>query len=164
MMHELTMTVRNNRKEFERFVKFSAVGALGTVIDFGMLNLLVQLAGFPKVLANVCSFSTAVVSNYIWNRVWVYPETRQESLVRQFGQFLAVNVVGLGLNTAIFFSSDRWLLGEVGLFARPVGVLALYIGMSHFNLAYNGAKVLATAIVLFWNFFVNRVWTFGDVD
>ncbi len=164
MIYELAMTVRNNRKEFERFVKFSAVGTVGTVIDFGILNLLVQLAGFPKVLANIFSFSAAVVSNYVWNRVWVYPETRGESLVRQFGQFLAVNVVGLGLNTVIFYGSDRWLLGEAGLFAGPVGVLALFIGMPHFDLAYNGAKLIATAIVLFWNFLANRVWTFGDVD
>jgi putative flippase GtrA len=36
--------------------------------------------------------------------------------------------------------------------------------MVHFDLAYNGAKVIATGVVLFWNFFVNRLWTFRDVD
>jgi putative flippase GtrA len=116
------------------------------------------------VLANTFSFSAAVISNFIWNRLWVYPETRGEPLARQFVQFVFVNVAGLAINTAIFYGSDRWLLSEAGLFAGPVGVLALSIGMSHFDLAYNGAKMLATAVVLFWNFFVNRVWTFGHVD
>jgi putative flippase GtrA len=164
MISKLNTFARDNRKEVVRFLKFAIVGTVGAVIDFGTLNLLVQVAAFPKVLANVFSFSAAVISNFIWNRLWVYPETRGEPLTRQFVQFLFVNVAGLAINTAIFYGSDRWLLSEAGLFAGPVGLLALSIGMSHFDLAYNGAKVLATAVVLFWNFFVNRVWTFGHVD
>ena len=164
MISKLDTFARDNRKEVVRFLKFAVVGTVGAVIDFGTLNLLVQLAASPKVLANTLSFSAAVISNFIWNRLWVYPETRGEPLAHQFVQFLFVNVAGLAINTAIFYGSDRWLLSEAGLFAGPVGVLALSIGMSHFDLAYNGAKVLATAVVLFWNFFVNRVWTFGHVD
>ena len=164
MISKLNTLAHSNRKEVARFLKFSVVGTVGAVIDFGTLNLLVQLAALPKVLANTLSFSAAVISNFIWNRLWVYPETRGEPLSRQFVQFLLVNVAGLAINTAIFYGSDRWLLSEAGLFAGPVGLLAVTVGMSHFDLAYNGAKVLATAVVLFWNFFVNRVWTFGHVD
>lgn len=164
MIAKLNTLTRDNRKEVIRFLKFAVVGTLGAVIDFGTLNLLIQLAGFAKVIANTCSFTVAVISNFIWNRVWVYPETRGDPFTRQFVQFVLVNVAGLGINTLIFYGSDRWLLGEVGLFAAPVGALALHIGMSHFDLAYNGAKILATAVVLFWNFFVNRFWTFAHVD
>jgi putative flippase GtrA len=31
-------------------------------------------------------------------------------------------------------------------------------------LGYNAAKVIATIVVLFWNFFVNRYWTYSDVE
>ena len=154
---------RINQKEIVRFLKFAAVGTLGAVIDFGLLNLLVQLAGFPKLLANTCSFTAAVISNFIWNRLWVYPETRGEPLRKQFVQFSAVNVAGLAINTVVFYGSDRWLLGQAGLLAGPVGALALATGMAHFDLAYNGAKVIATGVVLFWNFFINRLWTFRHV-
>ena len=163
MITRLATLARTNQRELARFLKFSAVGALGAVIDFGLLNLLVQLAGFPKVLANACSFSAAVVSNFVWNRLWVYPETRGEPLSRQFVQFSVVNLAGLAINTGIFYSTDRWFLGETGLLAGPVGTLAGAIGMSHFDLAYNAAKVIATAVVLFWNFLVNRLWTFRHV-
>jgi putative flippase GtrA len=154
---------RANRKEIGRFIKFSIVGALGAAIDFGVLNLLVQLAGFPKVLAKACSFTAAVISNFVWNRLWVYSETRGEPLRKQFVQFSIVNVVGLAINMTVFYVSDRWLLGEVGLLASPIGALAFAIGMTHFNLALNGANVIATGVVLFWNFFVNRLWTFRHV-
>jgi putative flippase GtrA len=164
MIVKLNALARTNRREFVRFLKFSAVGMLGAVIDFGVLNLLVQLAGFPKVLANACSFTAAVISNFVWNRLWVYPETRGEPLRRQFVQFLVVNLAGLAINTAIFYASDRWFLGQAGLLAGPVSGLARAIGMEHFDLAYNGAKVIATGVVLFWNFFVNRIWTFRHVQ
>ena len=164
MIAKLNTLAQTNQREFIRFLKFSAVGTLGAVIDFGVLNLLVQLAGFPKVLANACSFTTAVISNFVWNRLWVYPETRGEPLRKQFLQFVVVNAAGLVINTAIFYAADRWFLGEAGLLAGPAGALALAIGMAHFDLAYNGAKVIATGVVLFWNFFVNRIWTFRHVQ
>jgi len=154
---------RTKRREVVRFLKFCVVGVVGAMIDFGLLNLLVQLAGLPKVIANACSFSVAVISNFTWNRLWVYPETRGEPLRKQFVQFVLVNVAGLAINTAIFYASDRWLLGEAGLLAGPAGALARTIGMAHFDLAYNGAKAIATGVVLFWNFIVNRLWTFRHV-
>ena len=33
-----------------------------------------------------------------------------------------------------------------------------------YKLGYNMAKAIATGVVLFWNFFVNRYWTYSDVD
>jgi putative flippase GtrA len=153
----------NRKQELIRFIKFCGVGTLGAAIDFGLLNLLVQVAGFPKALANACSFSVAVISNFTWNRLWVYPETRGEPLRKQFVQFAAVNVVGLLLNTGIFTASDSWLLGESGLLAEPTAALAQLLGVEHASLALNGAKAIATGIVLFWNFLANRLWTFRHV-
>ena len=163
MTTNLITLARTKRREIVRFLKFCVVGVVGALIDFGLLNLLIQLAGLPKVIANACSFSVAVISNFTWNRLWVYPETRGEPLRKQFVQFVLVNVAGLAINTAIFYASDRWLLGEAGLLAGPAGALARTIGMAHFDLAYNGAKAIATGVVLFWNFFINRLWTFRHV-
>lgn len=155
--------VKNNRREVVRFLKFCVVGVSGTVIDFGLLNLLVRVAGFSEIIANTCSFSTAVVNNFIWNRLWVYPETRGEPFRKQFVQFLVVNMAGWGLNTSILYTGHHWLLGEAGLLAASVATLAALIGVTHFSLALNGAKAIATGVVLFWNFIANRLWTFGHV-
>jgi len=163
MIANLERLARSNRKDVGRFLKFCVVGMIGAVIDFGVLNLLIQLAHFPKVLANACSFTVAVISNFTWNRLWVYPETRGDPLRKQFVQFTLVNAAGLALNVLIFYSTDRWLLGEAGLLAGPTEMVAQGIGMRHFDLAYNGAKVIATGVVLFWNFFANRFWTFRHV-
>ena len=62
-----------NRKEQKRFVKFALVGALGAVIDFGVMNLLSHFTNMSLVYAGTISFICAVISNFIWNRLWKYP-------------------------------------------------------------------------------------------
>ena len=154
---------RANSKEITRFLKFSVVGTLGAVIDFGTLNLLILVFGFSKVLANTCSFTVAVFSNFVWNRLWTFPESRDRPIVPQLGQFFLVNIGGLLLNQAIFLSLDAWVLGEAGALAAPTATLALNIGLAHYKLAYNLSKAVATIIVLFWNFGANRLWTFRGI-
>jgi len=152
-----------NSKELTRFLKFSVVGTLGAVIDFGTLNLLILAFGLSKVLANTCSFTVAVLSNFVWNRLWTFPEARNRPIAPQLIQFFLVNIGGLLLNQAIFLSLDAWVLGEAGILATPMAALALNIGVEHFELAYNLSKAVATIIVLFWNFGANRLWTFRGI-
>lgn len=152
-----------NSKELIRFLKFSVVGTLGAAIDFGTLNLLILVFGFSKVLANTCSFTVAVLSNFVWNRLWTFPEARNRPIAPQLIQFFLVNIGGLLLNQAIFLSLDAWVLGETGLLAAPMAAIAFHIGLDHFELAYNLSKAVATIIVLFWNFGANRLWTFRGI-
>lgn len=131
-----------NRREGERFIKFGLVGTLGTVVDFAVLNLLILALGMPKFLANTFSFTVAASSNFVWNRVWTYPESRRRPLGRQLGQFFAVSVGGYVINQVLFLSLDRWVFAGWG----PLG--------------YNLAKATAVVVVLFWNFGANRLWTY----
>ena len=55
-----------------------------------------------------------MLSNFTWNRLWTYPETRGEPIAPQFGQFLLVNVVGYAINQAIFLSLDRFVFSDLG--------------------------------------------------
>ena len=132
-----------NSKEVERFVKFALVGTLGAVVDFSVLNLLILAADMPKVWANTCSFTVAVLSNFTWNRLWSFPESRARPLRTQLPQFALVNVVGLGINQVVFLGLDHYV------FTPMFG-----------QLGYNLAKAVAIIIVLFWNYGINRMWTY----
>jgi len=155
-------------KEAERFAKFMVVGTLGFIIDFGMLTILIEVVDLPGlvaentpfsetfglVLSNTISFSLAVVSNFTFNRYWTYPESRSRRKRVQLPQFALVSVIGLFLNNLIFALTtplfDR-LLETLSIFPEQVA-------------GYIPAKMLATVTVLFWNFFINRYWTYGDVE
>jgi putative flippase GtrA len=134
-----------NQREVVRFLKFATVGAIGTVVDFAVLNLLILVFGFSKFWANTCSFSAAVVSNFIWNRLWTFPESRQEPLVPQLIQFALVSIGGYVINQTIFLGLDALVFHVWG------------------TLGYNIAKAVAILVVLFWNFGVNRIWTYRSI-
>jgi len=86
-----------------------------------------------------------VLSNFTWNRFWTYPESRSEPVARQLGQFALVNVAGYAINQAVFLSLDHYVFQDWG------------------TLGYNVSKAVAIGVVLFWNFGVNRVWTYGKI-
>lgn len=164
MIAEVVNKARANRKELTRFVKFAIVGTVGTVVDYSVLNFGILVLGFSKAVANTFSFSAAVLSNFTWNRLWTFPESRERPLGSQLAQFALVNLAGLGINQLIFLSVDAYVLGVQGILAGPMAQLASLLGLPHGPLAYNLAKAIAILVVLFWNFGVNRVWTYRGIE
>jgi putative flippase GtrA len=164
LISTLKTLTREKRQDIVRFLKFCLVGAIGTGVDFGLFNLFHNVLGIHAVISNTLSVSAAIVNNYTWSRFWVYPETKNQQGGRKLVQFIIVSLIAWSLNTGILWSTEHWLLGEAGLFAGIVAPIAAMIGVEHGVLSSNAAKVIATGIVLFWNFFANRLWTFKDVD
>jgi len=160
-MSRLLSYARTNRVELERFIKFMVVGTIGAVVDFGTLYLLHVVLGLPIVLANTCSFTAAVLSNFTWNRYWTYPDSRSKPVRTQLVQFSIVNVVGWGINTSILLLLRYPCASLVRSFDSLLP--ALDDSDLVYNLGYNLAKAIATIVVMFWNFFVNRFWTYSDV-
>lgn len=135
----------NEGEELKRFVKFAIVGAFGSGVDFAILNLLILGAGFDKLVANTCSFSAAAFGNFLGNRLWSFPESRERPCMSQMARFLAVSLGGLLINQVLFLGMSRYLFAELG------------------TLGYNLAKGVATVVVLFWNFGINRIWTYRGI-
>ena len=164
MFKRLIARATANPKELERFIKFAIVGAIGAVVDFTVLNVMkiffeniglgvgwhigLPVQQIQLIAANTISFTTAVISNFTWNRLWTFPESREQPLGKQLGQFALVNVAGLLINTVILVLMDSYVF-------------------SHFvseRLSYNLAKAFAIGVVLFWNFGINRIWTYKDIE
>jgi putative flippase GtrA len=145
-----------SRQERVRFYKFMIVGAIGSLVDFSGMNLLTRLAGLRLTLAGTISFVCAVISNFLWNRYWTYPDSRSKPLARQLMMFFIVNVAGVGIRIPILHFVEPPLLeyfeGLKLSFASPD------------LLAKNITLALAIGVVMLWNFFVNRYWTYNDVD
>ncbi len=146
-MAKLTAFVSTHQEELTRFSKFATVGALGAMVDFSILNLLILNLGWGKFFANIAAVSCAIVSNFTWNRLWTFPESRDHALHISFGKFGLVNLFGLGINQLVFLATDEFIFGN--WFEHP--------------LDYNLAKATAILIVLFWNFGANRLWTYRDI-
>ncbi len=167
MTHLITLA-KTNRKEFKRFSKFLVVGLTGFVVDFGVFNLLLRSLSFAPVLAQAVSFTLAAINNFTWNRYWTYPDSRSKPIVRQFGMFFVLSVIGLLIRTPIFalFSGPLVALVEsmqYGIFAGLIDFVTNTLHISIEQLGLNLALAIAVLVVLFWNFFSNRFITYSDV-
>lgn len=134
-------------REFTRFLKFATVGAFGMLVDLTVLNVLHKVFGLPLLVANSISFTLAVLSNFTWNRLWTFPESRDRPIFRQLGQFAIVNLIGLAINNLVL-----WVV---------FNVLSKFIPDPW---DYNLAKIAAIGVVLFWNYFINRKWTYKGIE
>ncbi|MDD5467128.1 MAG: GtrA family protein [Anaerolineales bacterium] len=152
------MSFVSNPQERGRFLRFAVVGTIGAVIDFGAFNLLVSFAHLDPVLASIASFTAAVVSNFIWNRYWTYPDSRSKPVARQLVEFAVISVLGLAIRTPLFAVLEKPLPRLFTALPLPAGlpVDAQFLG-------HNTALAITVVVVMFWNFFVNRYWTYGDV-
>jgi putative flippase GtrA len=154
---KLRLMVDKNEKT--RFIRFSVVGAIGAVVDFSTFNLLSGIFGIHHIVASVISFTAAILSNFTWNRYWTYPDSRTKRLPRQLAEFAVVNVIGLGIRTPLFAG----LSGPLEQGFNLVPILPIGIITPEF-LGHNGALAVAVLVVMLWNFFVNRYWTYNDVE
>ncbi|MHA1303903.1 MAG: GtrA family protein [Candidatus Heimdallarchaeaceae archaeon] len=55
-----------------QFIKFSIVGASGTVVNLGIVYLLATILGFNEYLATSIGFILSVINNFIFNEIWTF--------------------------------------------------------------------------------------------
>jgi putative flippase GtrA len=146
-------------KDRIRFVRFAIVGAIGAIIDFGVFNFLSQCLNVVPVWSSIFSFTAAVISNFMLNRYWTYPDSRSKPLPKQLTQFSIISIIGLIIRTPLFMSLEKpLLLVYSNLFQNmTISLDAVFWG-------YNTALAIAIIVVMFWNFFANRYLTYNDVD
>ena len=142
--------------ERTRFLKFMAVGAMGAAVDFTVANLLTQFVHMDLVPSGTISLACAITSNFIWNRYWTYPESRSRRLAHQLGMFSIVNIAGLAIRIPILHNVEP-------LFLRTLVADHARLPVSPEFAARNVTLALAVAIVMLWNYFVNRYWTYNDI-
>jgi putative flippase GtrA len=119
-----------------QFSRFTLVGVVGTAIHYGVMGLLVELKGIPAVRASAAGFLISAFVSYWLN----YRITFSSSIDHRIAlpRFLTIGLVGLGLNSVVVGS----------IVALP-------------SVHWLRAQIVATAIVLSWNFIANRCWTFA---
>ena len=122
-------------------MRFGVVGVAGTLIDFGLTFVSKEIFKTSKYVANAFGFGIAATTNYFLNKVWTFENHTNGvgSVAQQYGKFLIVALIGLGLNTLI-----------------------IYLLTKKRNTNFYIAKAFATGVVLFWNFGANLLFTFAQ--
>ncbi len=114
-----------------------AVSLVSFALDFGTLAFLTEIAGLHYLASAALSFLLGTSLSWLLSVRWVFDVRRYNSRMAEYGLFVFVGAVGLGLN-------------EILLWAFTDG-LGLYYLLS---------KVIAASLVFFWNFGMRKALLF----
>ncbi len=129
-----------HRPLIHQFSRFAIVGVINTGVSFGTYILATRPLHIHPLVGNVIAFVVAVTVSFVLNRRYTFRHHHGRAH-HQYGKFLAVNLVGLGLSELI------------------IAVLHIAWGVHDFI-----AFAVAVVLVLFWNFWANRQWTFSSAN
>lgn len=116
-----------------RFLRFSAVGGVATLIQFVLLYFFVEFDWLHKIPASALSFIISAVCNYLMNYHMTFAS--RESHLHTFPKFAGVAIFGLLLNVSLF---------------------SLFLLVAH----YLVAQAFATLITLCTNFILHKCWIY----
>ena len=129
----------------KEIVKFAFTGGVCFLIEYAALIALKEWLHLPVVAATPIAFLISVVFNYLLCVRWVFDGAKEGSKKAQIG-FALTSVMGLFLNWLIMWALTA-LVGEDGVLLSLLGVEIK---------VYMLNKVIATALVMVWNYFTKR--------
>ena len=127
-------------KLIEQFMKFSVVGVIAFVIDYGLLALLTEVFGINYLVSATITFTASVVFYYIASMRYVFTHKEDMSRRREFIIFVVLSVIGLLINNGLMWAGVELLQWPDWL-------------QQH---AYLIVKIFATAVVMVWNFVTRK--------
>lgn len=136
-MGKVVRLMRN--QTFIEFIKFSIVGAINTVVDFGVFSLLLT-NGCPILMSQIISYGCGTLNSFIMNRLWTFKENKSNEYSEPL-KYVVANVA-----TLIF-----------------VSVLILFlINLVHLPIFI--AKVICTGFGMVINFISSKFWVFQRIE
>lgn len=121
--------------------KFLLIGVLATLVDLGILNLLIVISGLAVGTAfsffKGISFLVATLAKYFGDKFWAFEKMEKTGMGKEFIQFFLVTLIGLGIN--------------VGVASLVVNTLGPQFGLTE-KVWANVGGIIAAFITAIWNF------------
>ena len=121
-------------KLFKQIIKFGIVGGLAFLIDYSLLYVLTEFLKIHYLYSSIISFIVSLIFNYIASIKWVFDVSQKQTL-KDFIIFIILSTIGLGINQFV-----------------------MYVMVEKINVWYMFSKIVATAIVMVWNFITRKIF------
>ena len=130
--------MKDKTKLFVQIIKFGFVGGSAFVIDAGLLFILTEFFGVHYLISGTVSFSVSVIYNYILSVNWVFNPNKKMKKTIEIVIFIGLSIIGLGINQIIM-----WIFVDL------------------FHVYYMLSKVVATVVVMIYNFVTRKLFIEG---
>lgn len=118
---------------FKQILKFVIVGGVAFIIDYFVIVICKELIDLNVLLSAFFGFVISVIYNYLASIKWVFDVSDKNSKTRNFIIFIIFSIIGL-------------------LFTE----LIMWVGTDIINISYLIVKIVATFIVMIFNFFTRK--------
>ena len=140
----------------DQILKFGVVGIISFIVDFvitmAVSTLLRTSVGMTTSQAALVGaffgFVISVIVNYILSMKYVFERREDLDRKKEFTIFVVLSIIGLGINELIIlfcidlvYANWAWLHNLIGA-----------------TLATAGAKIVATAVVMVYNFVTRKIF------
>lgn len=121
-------------KLLKQIFKFGIVGICAFGIDYILLYVFVEFLNIHHLIASALSFIVSLIFNYIASIKWVF-DVNQKQTYKEVMVFAILSIIGLGINQIVMYvMTDLW------------------------KVYYMISKLVATAIVMVWNFITRKIF------
>ncbi len=121
-------------KLFKQIFRFGIVGFTAFLIDAGLLYVLTEFCHIHYLISSIISFTVSLVYNYILSIFWVF-DVKMKQTIKEVAVFVILSIFGLGINQ-----------------------LVMYLGVDLLHIYYMLCKILATGIVMVYNFITRKIF------
>lgn len=141
------------KKLFEQIIKFGFVGVLCFLIDFAISTVMFKvISGFTTgnmatAISGFLGFTISVVVNYILSMKFVFERKEDMSRKKEFVVFVILSVFGLGVNEIILVVCRM-------IYERNALLMESFTD----TLWFAASKIVATAIVMVYNFITRKIF------
>ena len=137
------------KKLIAQLMKFGIVGVIAFVIDYGLMNILLMFH-LHNILASTVSFIVSLIFNYTASMRFVFKHRPDMARWMEILIFVTSSVIGLFMNELIIYISTIGMNHD-----------AMVTQHTEYMIRTNIGKLVATAIVMVWNFVI-RKWLLDD--
>lgn len=119
-------------------MRFGLVGAVGFLVDGGLLQALVGLADWGVIQARILSFPLAVLATWLLNRHFTFGRADDGAAGRSLSRYVAVSLAGASVNFMIYTALVLSMAPMAALPIVPLAIASLvalafnYLGSKHF--------------------------------
>lgn len=119
----------------KKIVNFGLVGVFATLLEYILLIVFKELLDMDVLLASGVAFTISLCFNYYLSIKYVFIDKKKMSKIKEILGFFLTAIIGLIINQIVMFFF--------------VEVISLY---------YLFSKVIATGIVMVWNFVSRHIF------
>lgn len=123
--------------EQEEFIKFMIVGAVGTVVNLGLLFILTEYFDLFYLVSSAIAIETSIISNFIFNDVWTFKQDKEKRFIKR----------------ALYYQ-------VISLCSLAIQLIVVFILTDSFNIYYVLSGFIGIGVSFMLNFILNKYITF----